>query len=115
MAATTNLLKVTQFSKDMNMKSKDVLDVLANKGIALKSQATLEVAQFEMLFDTLTRNNQIDNIGNYLDGVTYIPSKKPVEKEPQKAEQVKPEAAPAAPVVQESRLRSRSARTARVP
>ena len=83
------------------MKSKDVLDVLANKGIALKSQATLEVAQFEMLFDTLTRNNQIDNIGNYLDGVTYIPSKKPVEKEPQKAEQVKPEAAPAAPVVQE--------------
>ena len=82
------------------MKSKDVLDVLANKGIVIKSQATLEVAQFEMLFDTLTRNNQIDNIGNYLDGVTYIPSKKPVEKEPQKAEQVKPEAAPAASVVQ---------------
>ena len=61
MASTTNLLKVTQFSKDMNMKSKDVLDVLANKGIVIKSQATLEVAQFEMLFDTLTRNNQIDN------------------------------------------------------
>ena len=85
------------------MKSKDVLDVLADKGISLKSQATLEVAQFEMLFDTLTKNNQIDNIGNYLDGVTYIPSKKPVEKQPAKAEEKKPEAAPAAPVAQQEK------------
>ena len=96
MAATTNLLKVTQLSKDMNMKSKDVLDILADKGIALKSQATLDAVQFEVLFDTLTRNNQIDNIGNYLDGVTYIPSKKPVVK----AEPKKPEAASVAPVAE---------------
>ena len=75
-ATTTNLLKVTQLSKDMNMKSKDVIEVLAGKGVNLKSQATLEPAQFEVLFETLTKQNQIDNIGNYLDGVTYIPSKK---------------------------------------
>ncbi|MBO7309839.1 MAG: hypothetical protein J6U86_00415, partial [Clostridia bacterium] len=57
------------------MKSKDVLDVLAGKGIALKSSSTLEPDQFELLLNTLTSENQIDNIGDYLDGVTYIPSK----------------------------------------
>ena len=91
MAATTNLLKVTQFSKDINMKSKDVLDVLSNKGIELKSQATLEVSHFEVLFDALTKENQIDNIGNYLDGVTYIPSKKKAAAPEPKKEAVQAE------------------------
>ncbi len=71
-----NLLKVTQFSKDMNMKSKDVLEVLSDKGVNLKSSSSLDAGQFELLLNALTLNNQIDNIGNYLDGVTYIPSKK---------------------------------------
>ena len=58
------------------MKSKEVLEVLATKGITPKSQASLDPVQFEVLLDTLTKENQIDNIGNYLDGVTYIPTKK---------------------------------------
>ncbi len=86
-ATTTNLLKVTQLSKDMNMKSKELLEVLASKGVTSKSQATLEPAQFEVLFEALTQANQIDNIGNYLDGVTYIPSKKkPAAAKPPKEE-----------------------------
>ena len=72
----TSLLKVTQFSKDINMKSKDVLEVLSGKGVTVKSSASLEPAQFELLLNALTTDNQIDNIGDYLDGVTYIPSKK---------------------------------------
>ena len=72
----TNLLKITQFSKDMNIKSKEVIEMLAGKGIEVKSSSSLDASQFEMLFNALTLNNQIDNIGNYLDGVTYIPSKK---------------------------------------
>ncbi len=68
-------MKVTQFSKDINMKSKDVLEVLGEKGITLKSSSSLDAAQFELLLDTLTKNNQIDNIGSYLDGSSYIPSK----------------------------------------
>ena len=76
MAANTSLLKITQFSKDMNMKSKEVLEVLSDKGIALKASSTLEPQQFELLLNTLTVSNQIDNIGDYLDGVTHIPSKK---------------------------------------
>ena len=76
------------------MKSKEVLEVLAGKGITPKSQATLEPSQFELLFDALTKENQIDNIGNYLDGVTYIPSKKKAAaaKPAKVAEAAEPEA-----------------------
>ena len=101
MAANTSLLKITQFSKDINMKSKEVLDVLSDKGIALKSSSTLEPQQFELLLNTLTVNNQIDNIGDYLDGVTHIPVKKKEEaaekpapktdKNPEEAPEVKVE------------------------
>ncbi len=84
-ANQTNLLKVTQLSKDMNIKSKDLLELLASKGISLKTSSSLEPVHFELLLNTLTTENQIDNIGDYLDGVTYIPSKvKEVAKKPAK-------------------------------
>ena len=83
----------------MNMKSKDVLEVLSDKGIALKSSSTLEPQQFELLLNTLTVNNQIDNIGDYLDGVTHIPQKKKAETAEKPAE--KAEARPAEVQVKE--------------
>ena len=58
------------------MKSKDVMAILEQKGVAAKSQKPLEPAEFEILFEALTKENQITNIEDYLDGVTYIPSKK---------------------------------------
>ncbi len=86
------------------MKSKDVLAVLEEKGISAKTQKPMEPAEFDLLFDALTKQNQITNIEDYLDGVTYIPSakkaadaekpKEPVsEKKPEapKAEEKKPE------------------------
>ncbi len=73
---TSNLLKVNQFAKDMNMKTKDMAVILEEKGIAIKSQKPLEPAEFDVLFEALTKGNQITNIEDYLDGVTYIPSKK---------------------------------------
>ena len=50
--------------------------MLSKKGVDIKTSSSLDTMQFELLLDTLTLNNQIDDIGNYLDGVTYIPSKK---------------------------------------
>ena len=73
----------------MNIKSKEVIDLLAKKGVEVKSSSSLEASQFEFVLNTLTLNNQIDNIGNYLDGVTYIPSKKkPAAAKPAEAEAV---------------------------
>ena len=77
---TSNLLKVNQFSKDISMKSKEVADILASEGIEYKSQRVLEPDEFAVLLDRLTRDNQISGIEDYLDGVTYIPSKSGTEK-----------------------------------
>ncbi len=76
------------------MKSKALLEVLSDKGIELKSSSTLNVEQFELLLDTLTKNNQIDNIGSYLDGATYIPSRKQTDAAKAKASQSIPENIP---------------------
>ena len=74
--------KVNQFAKDLNIKSKDILDTLESKGITVKSQATLDAAQFNVLFEALTLANQISGIEDYIDGITHIPSaiNKPEEK-----------------------------------
>ena len=88
--------KVSQLAKDLNIKNKDIMDMLAGAGISVKSaQTALEPAQFDILFESLTRNNQIDSIDKYMSGETYIPSKKPkAEKkvEAPKAEAPKAEA-----------------------
>ena len=66
--------KVNQFAKDLNLKSKDVIDILESKKITVKSQATLDESQFDVLFEALTSSNQITGIEDYIDGITYIPS-----------------------------------------
>ena len=72
------MLKVNQLSKDLNMKSKELTELLSGKGIALKSQQTLKPEEFNVIFETITNGYQIENIEDYLDGITYIPSKKKV-------------------------------------
>ncbi len=68
--------KINQIAKDLGKKSKDIVDLLAGKGFDVKNtQKSLEAIEFDVLFDTLTKENQIVEIENYLDGVTYIPSK----------------------------------------
>ncbi len=72
----TPQFKVNQLAKDLGLKTKDVTDVLKDKGVEAKSQQTLSPAEFELFFDSLTKSHQITNIEDYLDGITYIPSAK---------------------------------------
>jgi hypothetical protein len=68
--------KINQIAKDLGKKSKDIQDLLIGKGFEVKNtQKSLEAIEFDVLFDTLTKENQIVEIENYLDGITYIPSK----------------------------------------
>ena len=97
MAAINQQFKLNKLAKDLGLKSKELVEILTQNGIEAKTtQKALEPAEFDVLFDQLTRANQITNIGDYLDGVTYIPSK--IKKETKKAEpeqplaEVKPEA-----------------------
>ena len=85
--------KVNQLAKDLGMKSKELSDILTAKGVEVKTQRVLEPKEFELLWETLTSENQIENIEDYIDGVTFIPSAKPVEKkEESKVEAPKAEA-----------------------
>ncbi len=104
------MLKVNQIAKDLNLKSKELSDILTSEGIEYKSQKSLSATEFAVFFDKITKENQIVGIEDYLDGVTYIPSKSASEaksaeqtevkeeKAAQEKPEVKPEAAPIAPV-----------------
>ena len=72
------------------MKSKELSDILATKGVEVKTQRTLEPAEFDLLMETLTTAHQVKNIEDYIDGVTYIPSKLPVVKKEEKVEEAAP-------------------------
>ena len=78
--ASNNQFKVNQLAKDMGLKGKELTDLLSAKGFEVKSQSALESVEFGVLFDSLTKANQIENIDDYIDGVTFIPSKLKVEE-----------------------------------
>ena len=80
--ASNPQFKINQIAKDLGKKSKDIVELLVSKGVDVKnSQKTLEAEEFDIFFDAITKANQITEIENYIDGITYIPAKeKPVEK-----------------------------------
>ena len=76
MAGINQQFKITKLAKDLGLKSKELVEILNQNGIEAKTtQKALEPVEFDILFESLTKAHQITNIGNYLDGVTYIPSK----------------------------------------
>ena len=79
-------IKANQLAKDLGLKSKDIVDIMAEKGIELKAQKALEPHEFDVLFDAITSKHQIDGIDDYIDGVTYIPSKLEKVEKPEKAD-----------------------------
>ena len=98
--------KVNQLAKDLNIKAKDMVELMSGAGVELKTQKILEPGEFNLLLELLTKKHQIVGIDEYIDGVTYIPSvlkKKEENKAPAPAaEQTKPapvpEIKPKAPV-----------------
>ena len=76
--------KVSQASKDLEMKSKDVIAVLEKYGRVKKSSsASLDPEEFSILLNDLSLENQVVNIADYLDKIVVIPRKLPKpEKKP---------------------------------
>ncbi len=98
MADTKTQFKLNKLAKDLGLKGKDLADILAARGYEVTPQKTLEAMEFDILFDSLTKEHQIDNIGAYLDGETYIPTKKKPAKAAPKKEEAASKEATAAPV-----------------
>ena len=110
-------IKLSQISKDFNMKSKDVQDAFKEIGFEKKnSGAAVEAEEFELLLVHLTSTHQIKNLEAYTSGSVSISTvkEKPAAKtesapkqeakEAPKAEikeAPKAEAKPAAPKVEE--------------
>ncbi len=78
-------IKANQLAKDLNIKSKDIIDIMAKKGMELKAQKALEPHEFNVLFDAITAEYQVEGIDDYIDGITFIPSK--LEKKPEVSEE----------------------------
>ena len=83
--ASNPQFKVNQLAKDLGIKSKDIVDIFAEKGVTVKTQAALEGREFDILMETLTKQNQIKDIDSYIFGDTYIPSKLQAVKEAEEA------------------------------
>ena len=89
-------IKITQLSKDLNMKSKDVLDVFANDlKIDKKNGGTVDGEEFELFMQKLTLQNQIKNLDSYLDGTVKLACKRAKKHAPEKKAEPKPEPKPA--------------------
>ena len=82
-------IKTNQLAKDLELKNKDITDIMTEKGFDAKGQKALSAHEFDVIFNTITKKNQIQGIDDYIDGVTFIPSK--LNKQTAKpAEEVKP-------------------------
>ncbi len=80
--------KINQLAKDLNIKSKDLLETLKGLGFDGKTQmATLSADEFGALLDKLTLDNQMSGIDDYLDGKTVIASTYAKEKSARMAEE----------------------------
>ena len=87
-------IKVTQISKDFNIKTKDVSDIFKEVGLDKKTGASVEVEEYELFLHKITASHQIKNIDDYIDGKTKITVKveKAAEPKPEAKPEVKPEA-----------------------
>ena len=87
--------KINTLAKDLGLKSKELTELLAARGVEGKStQSALEPREFDLVFEALTRAAQVTNIDDYLFGDTYIPTAPAAKKETKKAKETKEEAAP---------------------
>ena len=73
-------IKVSQISKDFNLKAKDIADTFKEIGFEKKnSSATVEDEEFEIFLSHITRAHQIKDLDAYTSGsvtITAVKEKK---------------------------------------
>ncbi len=95
--------KINTLAKDLDMKSKDLLDLFSKLGLGeRKHSSVVESAEFDVVLNALTAKKQVANFDDYMNRTVTIRRKNPPapEKKPEEATPAKPaqeEKAPAAP------------------
>ena len=77
---TFNPIKITQLSKDFNLKSKDVTDAFKDLGIDKKSGGSVSEEEFELFLDHMTKSHQIKSLDSYRKGLVKLTSVKGEKK-----------------------------------
>ncbi|MBE6692900.1 MAG: translation initiation factor IF-2 [Ruminococcaceae bacterium] len=91
MATTSEKHRINALAKDFNLKSKDLITILDNNGFTGKTHmAVLEEAELNVIFETLTQQNQIDITAFFKE---YDDKKNAKKEEKRKAEEEKRAAA----------------------
>ena len=75
-------IKITQISKDFDIKSKDVLDTFKELGVEKKTGGSIDKDEFELFLSHITEKNQIKDLDAYREGRSKIMSS---EQKPEKA------------------------------
>ncbi len=102
--AQATTYRINRLAKDFNLKSKDIIDLLAEHGLEGKTHmAMLEPAEFSLLIELITSQNQITNLDAYVKGDAVIERRVPKKK----AEADAPAAEPAAPLKTEEKPQSK--------
>ncbi|MBO5907903.1 MAG: translation initiation factor IF-2 [Clostridia bacterium] len=94
-------IKITQLSKDFNIKAKDIIDLFHELGIEKKSGGSVELDEFELFVQKMTVSHQIKDADAYRDGKIKITSRAAKEK----ADLEKAEAEKTARELEEKRIR----------
>ena len=107
MAQQATTYRINRLAKDLNIKSKDILDLLTEAGLDGKTHmAILEPAEFNLFIDVMTKENQITNLDEYVKGEAVIPRKTPKKSAPKEENAEagsKPQAESAGQQAQESK------------
>ena len=84
--------KVSTLAKDLNMKNKDLLDLVISLGMDdRKHSSVIEDNEFNLILDIITADHQLSNFDDYMAGkvkIERVPSKEEIEEiERKKAEE----------------------------
>ena len=91
MATTSEKYRINALAKDFNIKSKDLITVLDNAGLAGRTHmAVLDEAELSIIFETLTQQNQVDITAFFKE---YDDKKNAKKEEVRKAQEAAKEAA----------------------
>ena len=80
--AVNQMLRLNNMAKDLDVKSKQILDVLADAGYEKKTHsATLEPDEFTFIINRLSLENQMSGIDDYMNGKILLTPSINEEKE----------------------------------
>ena len=88
------VMKITELSRDLAMKSKDLIDSFKAVNIEKNSGGSVTDVEFEIIMQHLTLSHQIHNLEEYRTGKITITAPKAVKKEAPKKVEEKPAPTP---------------------